>query len=41
MDLMDFDETVFNQICADYSEFAKGLETLADSTVHSCKSCLP
>ncbi|SDR75443.1 adenylylsulfate kinase /sulfate adenylyltransferase subunit 1 [Halopseudomonas litoralis] len=34
MDLMDFDETVFNQICADYSEFAKGLETLADSTVH-------
>ena len=34
MDLMDFDETVFNQICADYQTFAEGLETLADSTVH-------
>ena len=34
MDLMDFDEKVFNQIRADYSAFAEGLETLADSTVH-------
>ncbi|MFA5676955.1 MAG: sulfate adenylyltransferase subunit CysN [Pseudomonas sp.] len=34
MDLLDFDEAVFNNICADYSAFAEGLETLADSTVH-------
>ncbi|WP_185268766.1 sulfate adenylyltransferase subunit CysN [Halopseudomonas xiamenensis] len=34
MDLLDFDEKVFNQICADYSEFAKGLDTLANSSVH-------
>ncbi|CEA00812.1 bifunctional sulfate adenylyltransferase subunit 1/adenylylsulfate kinase [Pseudomonas saudimassiliensis] len=34
MDLLDFDQTVFNQICADYSEFAKGLDTLANSSIH-------
>src|SRR5690606_30536916 len=34
MDLLDFDQQVFDRICADYSEFAKGLETLADSSIH-------
>ncbi|NLY58402.1 MAG: sulfate adenylyltransferase subunit CysN [Gammaproteobacteria bacterium] len=34
MDLLDFDQQVFDRICADYSEFAKGLETLANSSVH-------
>lgn len=34
MDLMDFDQGVFDGICADYQNFAKGLETLASSTVH-------
>ncbi|MCO5787271.1 bifunctional sulfate adenylyltransferase subunit 1/adenylylsulfate kinase [Pseudomonas sp. G11-1] len=34
MDLLDFDQTVFNKICADYSEFAKGLDTLAGSSIH-------
>ena len=34
MDLLDFDQEVFTRICADYSEFAKGLDTLANSSVH-------
>ena len=34
MDLMDFDQTVFNQICDDYRRFAGGLELLDGSSVH-------
>ncbi|SDS85317.1 adenylylsulfate kinase /sulfate adenylyltransferase subunit 1 [Halopseudomonas xinjiangensis] len=34
MDLKNFDEGVFNQICDDYREFAKGLEMLDGNSVH-------
>ncbi|SFM20774.1 sulfate adenylyltransferase subunit CysN [Halopseudomonas yangmingensis] len=33
MDLKDFDQGVFEQICADYREFAKGLELLDGNSV--------
>ncbi|WP_150302796.1 sulfate adenylyltransferase subunit CysN [Pseudomonas saliphila] len=34
MDLMEFDETVFDRICDDYRDFASGLELLDGSSVH-------
>jgi len=34
MDLKDFDEGVFNQICDDYRQFASGLEMLDGNSVH-------
>ncbi|MEH6387009.1 sulfate adenylyltransferase subunit CysN [Pseudomonas profundi] len=34
MDLMEFDQTVFDRICDDYRQFAGGLELLDGSSVH-------
>src|SRR5690606_36990633 len=34
MDLLDFDQQVFDRICADYREFAKGMGPPADGSHH-------